>query len=105
MQKQLANFKRSLIPSNILYSSSTIESQIIEYVHQDYSLKETILDYPERYILFIYESSLTPRILKTHSWIRFVWIFDKETKNRLRIKTSSLPYIEENYSPLKLEIY
>ncbi|AND75305.1 hypothetical protein FDH01_gp317 [Acinetobacter phage vB_AbaM_ME3] len=105
MQKQLANFKRSLTSSNILYSSSTIEPQIIDYFSRDYSLKETIIDYPERYILFVYESSLTLRVLKTHSWTRFVWIFDKETKCRLRIKTSSLSYVEENYSPSKLEIY
>lgn len=105
MQKQLANFKQSFSPINVLYSSSTIESLIIDYVYKSYTLEETVFNSPERYILFIYERSLNIGTLETHYWTRFVWIFDKVTRNRLRIETSDLNYIKENYSPSQLEIY
>lgn len=104
MQKQLANFKQKISPYRI-YSAKTIEPLITDYIARDFTLESTIKDNPDRYIIFLYEKWLRPRNLESGDWVSFTWIFDKETRNRLRIHSADLDYIKENYSPLSLEIY
>lgn len=100
MQKQLANFKRSVSLFK-LYNSTSIVPLIIDHINTPVKLKDTVLAIPGRYILFLYEGYA----MGSTPWTCYVWIFDKVTRQRLRIYSEDFNFIKENYSPTHLETY